>query len=71
MINKYEGYPKFYRQEKMQFEMNGETCERMAYLMNYREISPPSNMYFNTILQGYRANGMDESYLEKTLENSF
>lgn len=33
-LNKYEGYPSFYRQEKMTFEMDGKTYEGMAYLMN-------------------------------------
>lgn len=42
----------------------------MAYLMNRGTISPPSPQYYNTILQGYRENGLDESYLETALENS-
>jgi len=41
-LNKYEGYPSFYRQEKMTFEMDGKTYEGMAYLMNRGTISPPS-----------------------------
>ena len=69
-LNKYEGYPSFYRQEKMTFEMDGKTYEGMAYLMNRGTISPPSQQYYNTILQGYRENGLDESYLQKALENS-
>lgn len=69
-LNRYEGYPRLYRQEKMNFEMGGKVCEGMAYLMNYGELSPPSRQYYNTILQGYRENGLDEAYLEKALENS-
>lgn len=69
-LNRYEGWPRLYRQEKMSFELNGKTCEGMAYLMNCREISPPSQQYYNTILQGYRENGLDESYLQTALENS-
>lgn len=38
--------------------------------MNRGEISPPSQQYYNTILQGYQENGLDESYLEAALENS-
>ena len=64
-LNRYEGWPRLYRQEKMSFELNGKTCEGMAYLMN-----PPSQQYYNTILQGYRENGLDESYLQTALENS-
>lgn len=69
-LNRYEGYPRLYRQEKMAFEMDGKTYEGMAYLMNRGTISPPSQQYYNTILQGYRENGLDESYLITALENS-
>lgn len=71
ILNRYEGYPRLYRQEKMPFELNGQSYEGMAYLMNRGKISPPSQQYYNTILQGYRENGLDESYLQKALENSF
>lgn len=69
-LNRYEGYPRLYRQEEMTFELNGKTCTGMAYLMNYGELSPPSQQYYNTILQGYRENGLDEKYLQTALENS-
>lgn len=69
-LNQYEGWPRLYRQEKMEFELNGKTFEGMAYLMNYGKIAPPSQEYYNTILQGYRENGLDESFLQKALENS-
>lgn len=70
ILNKYEGHPHLYRQEKMPFELNGKSCEGMAYLMNRGTIFPPSPQYYDTILQGYRENGLDESYLETALENS-
>ena len=54
----------------MPFELNGKSYEGMAYLMKRGEITPPSQQYYNTILQGYRENGLDESYLQKALENS-
>ena len=50
--------------------MDGKSYEGMAYLMNNGTISPSSPQYYNTILQGYRENGLDESYLETALENS-
>ena len=70
-LNRYEGWPRLYRQEKMNFELDGHSYEGMAYLMNRGEISPPSQQYYNTILQGYRENDLDESYLQRALENSF
>ena len=70
VLNRYEGWPRLYRQETMSFELNGREVEGMAYLMNYGELSPPSQQYYNTILQGYRENGLDEKYLQIALENS-
>lgn len=70
ILNRYEGYPHLYRQEKMPFELDGKSYEGMAYLMNHGTISSPSPQYYNTILQGYRENGLDESYLHTALENS-
>ena len=70
-LNQYEGWPRLYRQEKMDFEMDGKSYKGMAYLMNYGKIAPPSQQYYNTILQGYRENALDESFLQKALENSF
>ncbi len=69
-LNRYEGYPRLYRQETMSFDLNGKEVNGMAYLMNYGTISPPSQQYYNTILQGYRENGLDEKYLQTALENS-
>ncbi len=54
----------------MSFELDGKTYKGMAYLMNRGTISPPSPQYYNTILQGYRENSLDESHLETALENS-
>ena len=54
----------------MPFELDGKSYEGMAYLMNHGTISPPNPQYYNTILQGYRVNGLDESYLQTALENS-
>ena len=70
VLNRYEGWPRLYRQETMSFELNGREVEGMAYLMNYGELSPPSKQYYNTILQGYRENGLDISYLRAALERS-
>ena len=69
-LNRYEGYPRLYRQETMSFDLNGKEVKGMAYLMNYGKLSPPSQQYYDTILQGYRENSLDEKYLQTALENS-
>ncbi len=54
----------------MTFELNGKEVKGIVYLMNYGELSPPSQMYYNIILQGYKENGLDEKYIQTALENS-
>ena len=54
----------------MTFELDGKEVKGMAYLMNRGVLSPPSRQYYNTILQGYRENGLDEKYLQTAFENS-
>lgn len=69
-LDKYEGYPNFYRKEM--FELNFEDCTRegMIYIMNGGQIQVPSDFYYNTILQGYKENGFDTRYLENALQNA-
>ena len=68
-LNKYEGYPIYSIATRGVIELNGKVCTGMAYLMNYGELSPPSQIYYNRLLQGYRENGLDEKYLQTALEN--
>ena len=69
-LDKYEGFPNYYRKELFEIDVNGEKKECMAYLMNSGHISPPMSYYYNVIKQGYEANGMDTSYLRAALERS-
>lgn len=69
-LDRYEGFPRLYRKELFEVEVDGKICEGMAYLMNYGEISPPSPQYYNAIKNGYKANGLDISYLRAALERS-
>ena len=69
-LDKYEGFPNYYRKELFEIDVNGEKKECMAYLMNKGQISPPTSYYYNVINQGYEANGMDTSYLRAALERS-
>lgn len=69
-LDRYEGYPNFYRKEYFELEINGETREAMAYVMNGGQINVPSEAYYNGIEKGYLDNGLDTSYLEKALEQA-
>lgn len=67
-LDKYEGWPKYYRKESITLELNGESVEAMVYIMNGdRPLESPTAQYYDTIEQGYRENGLDTSYLETAL----
>ncbi len=69
-LNHYEGFPRLYRKEIFEIEVNGKIREGMAYLMNYRGIAPPTAQYYNGIKKGYEDNGMDTKYLHDALVRS-
>ena len=69
-MNRYEGYPRLYRQEKLNFQIDGKPQKGMAYLMNYGRISRPTSFYYKTILQGYRENGLDERFLKEAYDRA-
>lgn len=64
-LDRYEGYPRLYRRETVQVELNGKTVDAMVYIMNSKGIAPPSPGYYDTILKGYEMNGLDIAFLEQ------
>lgn len=69
-LNHYEGFPRLYRKEIFEMEVNGKMREGMAYLMNYKGIAPPTAQYYNGIKKGYEDNEMDTKYLHDALVRS-
>ena len=70
-LDRYEGFPFLYRKEMVTVDLDGKPTEAMVYIMNEgRPLGAPSTVYYNTILEGYRANGLDTCYLRWGLEDS-
>lgn len=70
-LDRYEGYPRLYRKETFEIEVNGKKREAMAYLMNGMSIAPPSRTYYEAVRTGYLANGVDTRYLDEAVERSY
>ena len=64
-LDRYEGYPRLYRRETVQVELDGRTVDAMVYIMNSDGIAPPSPYYYDVIRQGYEMNGLDISVLKQ------
>ena len=70
-LDYYEGYPNFYRKEMVTVDLNGKQVEAMVYIMNDgRPLGCPSSDYYNTILEGYRANGLDLHFLHNAVADA-
>ena len=67
-LNLYEGFPRYYGKVNLPVELKGKTVTAMAYVMqpgfDYNE---PSLFYLDTIREGYRAAGFDQTVLDKAL----
>ncbi len=67
----YEGYPRLYRKEKLEVELNGEKVEVMVYIMNEGyDLNEPATNYLSTIVDGYVKNELDITILEQHLSNT-
>lgn len=66
----YEGYPRLYRKEYVQIEIDGKTELAMVYVMNYAKGAKPSEYYYNVIKQGYKDFDINIAPLEKALKES-
>ena len=70
-LNRYEGFPHLYRQQEIEVETPDGKAKGMVYLMKQGQISPPSQGYLQTIWDGYKANGMDTSYLVEAAARAY
>lgn len=70
-LDRYEGYPSFYRKEILPVELKGKTIPATVYIMNDgHPFGSPSDFYLNTIMEGYQSAGFDIEFLEQAVEKS-
>lgn len=69
-LDRYEGYPRLYRRETVQVELDGRTVDAMVYIMNPKGIAPPNPYYYDVIRKGYEMNGLDIAVLEQARMDS-
>lgn len=69
-LDRYEGYPSYYRKEMLDIEVNGKTINAMVYIMNTNKEHIPSDYYYRVLEQGYERFGFDKNILEQALLES-
>jgi gamma-glutamylcyclotransferase (GGCT)/AIG2-like uncharacterized protein YtfP len=69
-LDRYEGYPYYYRKEYLEVEIRGEKMTAMVYLMNGGRPQMPDVGYYRCIAEGYDEIGLDISYLDGALKDT-
>ncbi len=69
-LDRYEGYPRYYRKEMLKVEVNDKEIDAMVYVMNTDKESSPSKYYYDVLERGYERFGFNKKILEKALEES-
>ncbi|MGN0683001.1 MAG: gamma-glutamylcyclotransferase [Oscillospiraceae bacterium] len=70
-LDRYEGYPGFYKKTEIPVELEAGTQTAMVYVMNDAakgKFRLPVEYYYYGIQDGYEDNGLPLDYLEKALE---
>lgn len=70
-LDRYEGFPWLYRKELLEVTVNGKRVFAMVYIMNESLLFPPKDSYYQTIRQGYRDFGLNESILEEAMTDAW
>lgn len=71
-LDRYEGWPRLYRKERIRLYLNGRQVSAFVYIMNEetRRYSPPHQSYYETIREGYDSSGFDIRILDRAVDES-
>ena len=70
-LDRYEGWPFFYRKELVEVVLDGEPVTAMVYIMNEgRPLGQPNCYYYSVILAGYKDAGFDVEILRQATIDS-
>ena len=71
-LDRYEGYPSYYRKELVNVKVGGVERASLVYIMNKPDfaISPPTQAYLDGIKRGCKQHGIDTGYLDNAYADS-
>ena len=70
-LDRYEGFPTFYRKENITVETADGDIRGIIYIMNKSEKQPPSEAYYNVIIDGCHDTGIGTDHIESAFRDSF
>ena len=70
-LDRYEGWPRFYRKERITVTFGDRETDAMVYIMNKGHcLGAPASGYLNAIRAGYDSAGFDTAFLDAAVEES-
>lgn len=66
-LDMYEGYPSTYSKVYVPLKIDNDVVDAIIYVMNCNKLMKPTDVYFQTCLEGYSDFGFDADYLEEAL----
>ena len=70
-LDRYEGYPSYYRKEMLEVKVKDQTLDAMVYIMNTNKEAQPGEYYYNVLDKGYIRFGFDRKILRKALREAY
>lgn len=71
MLDRYEGFPRFYYKKELEIEFEGERTTAMVYIMHEENpLGIPSRRYQEVLSNAYRKFGFDSAVLKRALAES-
>ena len=71
-LDRWIGVPELFRKDTVKIRLNGVTLDALVYIMiGNKLLNRPSAFYYSTLLEGYKATGLDTDILKAAIQNKY
>ena len=71
-LDRWIGVPELFRKDTVKIRLNGVTLDALVYIMiGNKPLNRPSAFYYSTLLEGYKATGLDTDILKAAIQNKY
>ena len=71
-LDRWIGALELYRKNTVKIRLNGVTLDALVYIMiGNKLLNRPSAFYYSTLLEGYKATGLDTDILKAAIQNKY
>ena len=72
VLDRWIGVPELFWKDTVKIRLNGVTLDALVYIMiGNKPLNRPSAFYYSTLLEGYKATGLDTDILKAAIQNKY